>query len=60
MPVYNKPSNFSSSVKACFDFARLIGAGKNSEMLPTEKLIQSMTIILSEDVEAISVFRYAN
>ncbi|KAL3621412.1 hypothetical protein CASFOL_036324 [Castilleja foliolosa] len=44
---------------ACFDFARLVGAGKNSEVLPTEKLIQSLTIILSEDVEAVSVFRSA-
>ncbi|KAK6118684.1 hypothetical protein DH2020_047597 [Rehmannia glutinosa] len=44
---------------ACFDFARLVGVGKNGESLPTEKLIQSMTIILSGDVEAVSVFRSA-
>ncbi|KAI3446300.1 hypothetical protein Pfo_002965 [Paulownia fortunei] len=44
---------------ACFDFARLIGARKNCEIVPTEKLIQSMTIILSGGVEAVSVFRSA-
>ncbi|XP_057769186.1 serine/threonine-protein kinase ATR isoform X2 [Salvia miltiorrhiza] len=42
---------------ACFDFARLIGAGRNSEIVPAEKLIQSITIILSEDVEAVPIFR---
>ncbi|KAH6777085.1 Ataxia telangiectasia-mutated and RAD3-like protein [Perilla frutescens var. frutescens] len=42
---------------ACFDFAHLIGAGKNCETIPAEKLIQSITIILSEDIEAVSVFR---
>ncbi|KAL7118480.1 hypothetical protein ACP275_02G004300 [Erythranthe tilingii] len=45
---------------ACFDFARLIGAGKNCEIVPTEKVIQSMTIILSGDVVGVSVFRSAD
>ncbi|KAL0383893.1 UNVERIFIED_CONTAM: Serine/threonine-protein kinase ATR [Sesamum radiatum] len=44
---------------ACFDFARLIGAGKNFEIFPIEKLIRSVTIILSEDVEGVSVYRSA-
>ncbi|KAL0365707.1 UNVERIFIED_CONTAM: Serine/threonine-protein kinase ATR [Sesamum angustifolium] len=44
---------------ACFDFARLIGAGKNFEVFPFEKLIRSITIILSEDVEGVSVYRSA-
>ncbi|XP_041996259.1 serine/threonine-protein kinase ATR-like isoform X2 [Salvia splendens] len=42
---------------ACFDFARLIRAGRNSEIVPAEKLIQSITIILSEDVEGVPIFR---
>ncbi|KAL0422946.1 UNVERIFIED_CONTAM: Serine/threonine-protein kinase ATR [Sesamum latifolium] len=44
---------------ACFDFARLIGAGKNFEIFPIEKLIRSVTVILSEDVEGVSVYRSA-
>lgn len=52
-------SNLSSFLKACFDFARLIGAGKNCEIVPFEKLIQSITIILSEDAETVPVFRYS-
>ncbi|KAL0334541.1 UNVERIFIED_CONTAM: Serine/threonine-protein kinase ATR [Sesamum radiatum] len=44
---------------ACFDFARLIGAGKNFDVFPFEKLIRSITIILSEDVEGVSVYRSA-
>ncbi|KZV39346.1 serine/threonine-protein kinase ATR [Dorcoceras hygrometricum] len=44
---------------ACFDFARLVGAGRNSEIIPTDIIIQSMTIILNEDVEGVSVFRSA-
>ncbi|XP_073033978.1 serine/threonine-protein kinase ATR isoform X1 [Primulina eburnea] len=44
---------------ACFDFARLVGAGRNSEIIPSEIFIQSMTIILNEDVEGVSVFRSA-
>lgn len=58
MPVSNGLSNLSSFVKACFDFVRLVGAGRNCEIVPAEKLIQSITIMLSEDVEAASVFRY--
>ncbi|KAL6494861.1 hypothetical protein OROGR_031661 [Orobanche gracilis] len=42
---------------ACLDFARVVGVGKNSEILPTEELIQSLAVILSKDVEAVSVFR---
>ncbi|GER42368.1 serine/threonine-protein kinase ATR [Striga asiatica] len=42
---------------ACFDFVRIVGVRKNGEVLPTEKLIQTLTIILSEDVEAVSVYR---
>lgn len=59
MPVSNGLSNLSSFVKACFDFVRLVGAGRNCEIVPAEKLIQSITIILSDDVEAASVFRYS-
>ncbi|KAL2512513.1 Serine/threonine-protein kinase ATR [Abeliophyllum distichum] len=44
---------------ACFDFIRLIGAGKNNEIVPIENLIQSMIIILSEAVEGVSIFRNA-
>ncbi|XP_051147175.1 serine/threonine-protein kinase ATR isoform X2 [Andrographis paniculata] len=44
---------------ACFDFVRMVRAGRNYEILPSEKLIQSMTIILSKDVEGVSVFRSA-
>ncbi|KAL8556534.1 hypothetical protein ACS0TY_004111 [Phlomoides rotata] len=42
---------------ACFEFARLIGAGRSSVVLPAEKLIQSITIILNEDIGTVSVFR---
>ncbi|KAL2537811.1 Serine/threonine-protein kinase ATR [Forsythia ovata] len=44
---------------ACFDFTRLIGAGKNNEIVPIENIIQSMIIILSEAVEGVSIFRNA-
>lgn len=44
---------------ACFDFARLVGSGRNNEIIPTEIFIQSMTIILNEDVDGVSVFRSA-
>ncbi|KAG8368042.1 hypothetical protein BUALT_Bualt15G0004300 [Buddleja alternifolia] len=44
---------------ACFDFVRLIGVGRNCEVVPTEELIESMTVILSEYVEGVSVFRSA-
>ncbi|KAL6522518.1 hypothetical protein OROMI_031476 [Orobanche minor] len=42
---------------ACLDFARIVGVGKNGEILPTEKLIQSLAVILSKDVDTVSVFR---
>ncbi|KAL6514181.1 hypothetical protein OROHE_019168 [Orobanche hederae] len=41
---------------ACLDFARIVGVGKNGEILPTEKLIQSLAVILSKDVDTVSVF----
>lgn len=59
MPVSNALSNLSIFLKACFDFARLIGAGKNCEIVPFEKLIQSITIILSEDAQDVPVYRYS-
>lgn len=45
-------------LKACFDFARVIIAVMNSEMVPSEKLIRSISTILSEDEEELLVFRY--
>lgn len=59
MPVSDVLSNLSSFLKACFDFGRLIGAGNNREIVPFEKLIQSITIILSEDAEAVPAIRYS-
>lgn len=53
-------SNFPNFMKACFDFARLIGAGKNNDIVPIENLIRSMITILSEAVEGVSVFRYSH
>ncbi|XP_059653895.1 serine/threonine-protein kinase ATR [Cornus florida] len=42
---------------ACFDFARVIGAVMNSEIVPSEKLILSISTILSEEEEGLPVFR---
>ncbi|XAR72671.1 Non-specific serine/threonine protein kinase [Bertholletia excelsa] len=42
---------------ACFDFASIIGAIMGSQILPSEKLIQSILIVLSEDGEGLPVFR---
>ncbi|KAK3000866.1 hypothetical protein RJ639_021096, partial [Escallonia herrerae] len=42
---------------ACFDFARVIGVVVNYDIVPSEKLIQSISIILSEDKEGLRVFR---
>lgn len=44
--------------KACFDFACIIGAVTNYEIIPSEKLILSISTILSEDKKGIPVFRY--
>ncbi|GMP37405.1 hypothetical protein CsSME_00009102 [Camellia sinensis var. sinensis] len=43
---------------ACFDFARIIGTVVDYEIVPSEKLIQLISTILSEDVEGLPVFRY--
>ncbi|XP_058191614.1 serine/threonine-protein kinase ATR isoform X3 [Rhododendron vialii] len=42
---------------ACFDFARIIGTVVDFEIVPTEKLIHSISTILSEDEEGLPVFR---
>ncbi|CAL5376955.1 unnamed protein product [Camellia sinensis] len=42
---------------ACFDFARIIGTVVDYEIVPSEKLIQLISTILSEDVEGLPVFR---
>ncbi|CDP14533.1 unnamed protein product [Coffea canephora] len=42
---------------ACFDFIRLIGAVMDFDIIPFEKLIQSMAIILGEDEYGLSTFR---
>ena len=44
--------------KACFDFIRLIGAVMDFDIIPFEKLIQSMAIILGEDEYGLPTFRY--
>ncbi|XP_074371417.1 serine/threonine-protein kinase ATR [Apium graveolens] len=41
---------------ACFDFTRVIGAVLNSEMVPCEKIIRSISTILSEHEEKLWVF----
>lgn len=51
-------SNRLTLVKACFDFARIVGTVVDFEVVPTEKLIHSITTILSEDKEGLPVFRY--
>lgn len=51
-------SNRLTLVKACFDFARIVGTVVNFEVVPTEKLIHSISTILSEDKEGLPVFRY--
>ncbi|KAL7226369.1 hypothetical protein ACSBR1_021471 [Camellia fascicularis] len=42
---------------ACFDFARIIGTVVDYGIVPSEKLIQLISTILSEDVEGLPVFR---
>ncbi|KAI3441185.1 Non-specific serine/threonine protein kinase [Psidium guajava] len=42
---------------ACFDFARIIGSAVNYDIVPYESLIQSISAILSEDKDGLSVFR---
>lgn len=51
-------SNRLTLVKACFDFTRIIGTVVDFEIVPTEKLIHSISTILSEDEEGLPVFRY--
>ena len=51
-------SNKPNFVKACFDFARIVGTVVDFEIIPSEKLIQSIAVILSEDEEGLPVFRY--
>ena len=45
-------------MKACFDFARIIGTVMDYDVVPSEKLIQLISAILSEDEEGLPVFRY--
>ncbi|KAL6952194.1 non-specific serine,threonine protein kinase [Sarracenia purpurea var. burkii] len=42
---------------ACFEFVRIISTGMDYGILPSEKLIQSISTILSEDEEGLPVFR---
>ncbi|XP_056170175.1 serine/threonine-protein kinase ATR isoform X3 [Syzygium oleosum] len=42
---------------ACFDFARIIGSAVSYDIVPYESLIQSISAILSEDKDGLSVFR---
>lgn len=42
---------------ACFDFARIIVTVLDYEIIPSEKLIRSISAILSEDEEGLPVFR---
>lgn len=44
--------------KACFDFARIIGSVIDGDIVPHQKLIESIAAILSEDKEGLPVFRY--
>ncbi|XP_030522795.1 serine/threonine-protein kinase ATR isoform X2 [Rhodamnia argentea] len=44
-------------MQACFDFARIIGSAVNYDIVPYESLIQSISAILSEDKDGLSVFR---
>lgn len=46
-------------MKACFDFARIIGSAVSYDLVPYESLIQSISAILSEDRDGLSVFRYS-
>ncbi|XP_065865824.1 serine/threonine-protein kinase ATR isoform X2 [Euphorbia lathyris] len=43
--------------KACFDLARVIGSVVDNDIVPHEKIIQSIAAILSEDKEGLPLFR---
>ncbi|XP_062086906.1 serine/threonine-protein kinase ATR isoform X2 [Humulus lupulus] len=42
---------------ACFDFASIIASAVNFDILPHQKIIQSISTILSEDKEELPVYR---
>lgn len=44
-------------MKACFDLVRILGAVVNDEIIPSENMILSISTILSEAEDGLSVFR---
>ncbi|KAL8172264.1 hypothetical protein V2J09_024068 [Rumex salicifolius] len=45
---------------ACFDFARIVGTVLNFDIIPCEKLIQSISVILNKNAEKVPTFRNAD
>ncbi|XP_024312541.1 serine/threonine-protein kinase ATR [Brachypodium distachyon] len=46
--------------KVCFDFARIVATVMKVEILPMETIIRSITCILNQDVDDLSMFRDAD